>query len=250
MIRDAALTASEPDRSFSRAARAVLAVAAMKTLGFSLLSLVIATAAACGGGSSSSAPQPTSSEAGPDTGGGPDAGSGTPEVDASHPDGGSEEASTSTKPANGTVRGHTFTFAHGIATPKTVGGAPGYEILLSDKPIDCATAILQSATTVDVGVAGQPPAAKTYAVVNVNAVSPGPSEAYADFNVEDATCGSVVSDSSFSGTLALTSFDATNVKGSLDATFQTSAGVKEGSVAGTFEAVVCVKFPALTCTPH
>ena len=26
--------------------------------------------------------------------------------------------------------------------------------------------------------------------------------------------------------------------------------ISDGSVSGTFEAVVCAKFPALTCTPH
>lgn len=160
------------------------------------------------------------------------------------------EASTAATPATGTVRGHRFTFAHRIATPRTVGGGQGYEIFLSDKPIDCTNATLEGATTVDIDVAGQPPPAGPYPLINPIAASAKANEASSDFNVEDMTCGSVLSDASLSGTLTLTSFVAAKVSGSFDITFQNKAGASDGSVAGTFEAIVCPKFPALTCTPH
>ncbi len=207
----------------------------MQKLGLSFLSLIFATVAACGGTSNSSEPQPTSSEAGDDS---------------STPDGGSD-SSIPTGPASGTVRGHAFTFAHGIAYPRSVGaGVQGYQIYLSDKPLDCAGATLENSTTIDIDVAGQPPAAKTFTVVDAASASAGPNEAAADFNALDATCGTLASDSSFAGTFTLTKFDATTVTGSLDITFQSNARVKEGSVKGTFEAVVCPQFPPITCTPH
>lgn len=213
----------------------------MRKLGFSVLSLIIATVAACGGGSTSSTAEQTSSEAGPGTEAGPDSG---PALS----DGSTAEASIAAPPANGTVGGHSFSFAHGIATPRTVGGGQGYEIFLSDKPIDCTNATLESATTIDIDVAGQPPPAGSYPVINPNAASPKATEASSDFNVEDATCGSVLSDASLSGTLTLTGFDAAKVSGSFEITFQNKAGASDGSVAGRFEAIVCPKFPTLTCT--
>jgi hypothetical protein len=186
------------------------------------------------GGTSSTAPAPSSDASATDAGGDGDAGTSLP-VDG---------------PAAGTVGGHAFAYAHGIAIPKSVGGAAGYEILLSDSPIDCANATLESSKTLDVGVAGQPPATKTYSVVDALSGTAGANDVYADFNVLDATCGSVLSNSSKVGTLVLTKFDATNVEGSIDIEFQSNAGAAAGKVAGTFTAVVCPKFPAITCTPH
>ena len=59
-----------------------------------------------------------------------------------------------------------------------------------------------------------------------------------------------MSDSSVSGTVVVTRFDATAVEGTLDVLYQSNARVQERSVKGTFTAVVCPKFPAITCTPH
>lgn len=108
---------------------------------------------------------------------------------------------------------------------------------------------LEGSTTVDIDVAGQPPAAKSYAVVDAFAGG-GANDATSDFNVVDATCGSLLSDTSLSGTVVLTKFDATTVEGSVDITYQSKARVKDGSLKGRFAAVVCPKFPAITCTPH
>jgi hypothetical protein len=220
----------------------------MRVLG-PVIFLFVSGIVGCGGGSSSEAPTSASSAAdsGVPSSSTSDAGSGGSPSD----DGGHTDASTpATQAATGTVGGHAFTHAHGIAIPKTVGGAPGYEIFLSDSAIDCTNATLEGSTTLDVGVAGQPPAAKTYSVIDAFAQTPGANEAYADFNVLDATCGSVLSDSSKSGTLVLTKFDAAKVEGSIDITFQSNARIQQGNVAGTFEAIVCPKFPAITCTPH
>lgn len=238
------------------------AVLPMQKLGLSFLflfsSLIVTAAAACGGTSGASEPQPTSSEAGDDSGkvpvldGSVPNDSSSPDGDSgSSPDGDSDSSTIPNTPASGTVRGHAFTFAHGIAYPRAVGpGVTGYEIFLSDKPLDCASATLQSSTTVDIDIAGKPPAVQTYGVVDTFGGSAGANEATADFNALDATCGTLASDGSFSGTLILTKFDATTVSGSLDITFQSGGRVKEGSVKGTFDAVVCPKFPAITCTPQ
>ncbi len=223
----------------------------MRNHGASFSALLLVAAAACGGTSnSSSESQPIpSSEAGADTDASPVVDGSTP--DDAAPDGGSADSSTPDAAAAGTVRGHAFTYAHGIAYPRSVGnGLQGYEIFLSDKPIDCATATLEGSTTVDIDVAGQPPAAKTYAVIDAFGASAGPNDATSDFNAVDATCGTLASDASVSGTVVLTKFDALAVEGKLDVTYQSNARVKEGSVKGTFAAVVCPKFPAITCTPH
>lgn len=152
--------------------------------------------------------------------------------------------------ANGTVGGHPFAFAYGIAYPRTVGSANGYEIFLSDKAIDCNSVTLESSTTIDVDVQGTPPAAATYTVIDVSSGSPTATQAEADFNVVDATCGSVLSESSKSGTLTITAFDTSHASGSMAITFAKNGGAADGTVSGTFDVLVCAKFPTPACTPH
>jgi hypothetical protein len=225
----------------------------MQKLGLSFLSLIVAAAAACGGTSPAADAQPGSSQTGDDGGPGNVPGfDGSTPLDGATQDAGSDSSTTiPNTPASGTVHGHTFTFAHGIAYPRSISaGVQGYEIFLSDKPLACGGATLEGSTTIDIDVAGQPPLAKTYPVVDAFKTSAGPNGASADFNALDATCGNLLSDSSSSGMLVLTKFDATTVSGAFDITFSANTQMTEGNVKGTFEAVVCPTFPPITCTPH
>jgi hypothetical protein len=209
---------------------------------------LLVAAIACGGGSSaSSSPVDTS-----DSGGAPpvdDGGTKAPDATSDAADGATPPP---TGPAKGTVGGHAFTFAHGIAYPRSVGaGTAGYEIFLSDRAIDCASVRLEGAVTVDIDVAGQPPAVRTYAVIDPFKRSAAATEATADFNALDATCGTLVSNTSVSGSVVVTRFDATTVEGSVDITFHGKDSTASGSVVGTFTAPVCTgAFPKPACTPH
>lgn len=160
-------------------------------------------------------------------------------------------APSQTAPASGTVAGHAFTFVYGIAYPRQVSAGDGYEIFLSDKPIDCTNATLEGAKTVDIDVAGRPPATGTYPIVEAFERSAGATEAEVDFNAEDPTCGSLASETSVSGTLVLSEFDMATVQGTIDVTFENGSRKADGRIAGAFHATVCAgPFPTLTCKPH
>jgi hypothetical protein len=154
-------------------------------------------------------------------------------------------------PAKGTVGGHSFTVAAGIAYPRTVGSANGYEIFLSDKPIDCNAVTLEGSTTIDVDVQGTPPATATnFMAIDPNVSSIDATHSEADFNVVDATCGSLLSESSKSGNIYFTAFDATHAAGNLSISFGKPGGADDGTITGTFDVPVCAKFPTPACTPH
>jgi len=191
---------------------------------------------ACGSSSSTNAAAP---EPDPE----PDASaSRTRDASTARTDAGAEAGSPSS-PATGAVGGFTFTFAFGIAYPRPVGQGPGYEVFLSDKPIDCSRVTLDGATTVNIGFPGDPPAASTYTLAS------GAGGVAADFNRMGPACSTLYSVTSLRGSAVVTRFDATTAEGTLDVTFRNRDGSADGTVRGSYTARVCAAFPVPTCPP-
>lgn len=156
-----------------------------------------------------------------------------------------DDAKTS---SSGTVDGHVFTATHAIAYPKEVAAAAGYEIMISDHPLDCASATFEGASMIDIDV---PSASGTHTVIAVWDAAPTAGEASSDFNAFDATCKTTTSVGSKSGSATVSAIGASMIEGIFDITFESSERKTVGSAKGAFHATICPDgFPKQrSCTP-